>query len=309
LSRPELARVRVALLILCLCLPLWCEQEWSPKSSSAIIVGLLEWKDSKAWKGWDKANRRDQQLVGALQKLGMPAENILYLKDQQATRSQILSKISSHLKKTGPGSTLWVYYCGHGYLDEQGTFYWVPYDGYETETLISLPQLRQALSPFTGSRIILAADCCHSGALAQWGMPGSDTWGSLYSTSKPSQSTGNWTFSDCLLDVFKGQPTADHNRDGCITMAEVGQFVSEQMLFAEGQEAGSTGLDSLRIARCVRPLRAGEGQLVEVNYKGEGTWWKARVLERQGKRAKVRWLGLSEDYPDEWVPIRHFKKS
>ena len=75
------------------------------------------------------------------------------------------------------------------------------------------------------------------------------------------------------------------------------------MQFAENQKAGGSGSplfpDTTPWVRTVRPLRAGEGAYVSVF--ADGSNWKARVIEQGHRGVLVRWMGLAQDYPDEWV--------
>jgi hypothetical protein len=69
---------------------------------------------------------------------------------------------------------------------------------------------------------------------------------SLTSATKATTSTGNWTFTQCVLDAFSGLPLMDINRDGAITLGELGTEVSNTMLHIEGQQSDfySSGTDN-----------------------------------------------------------------
>jgi hypothetical protein len=88
---------------------------WEPKRTWAFIVGLLEWKHSDIYDSFPKEERRDAQLVKLLVERGVPNGQIVYLQDRKATTAAITSGIAEHLAAAPAGSTVIVYYCGHGW--------------------------------------------------------------------------------------------------------------------------------------------------------------------------------------------------
>lgn len=289
----------------------WAQAQWDPKNTWVFTVGILEWKRSDTWASFPKVNRRDARFVESWQRLGVPADHIVYLSDKDATANAIQNALGSVLKQTKPGDTLVVYYAGHGYRDEsQRAFYMVPYDGYDVDTLWSMNGLATRLEKeFNGARLLLAADCCHSGSLRwlarRW--KGKAALYALSSSTARRPSTGNWTFTDCLLDGLAGDPRCDHNADGWITLGEIASQVERDMAFAEAQRAGGDGSSGapldLNWVAATRNARRGEGEYVEVLYD-DGKIYKARVLDRGERGVLVRWMGLPEDYPDEWMSAR-----
>ena len=87
-------------------------QEWEPKKTHAIIVGVLDWKNGLT--PFSKRNRKDQELRDLLIKRGTPAENVTMLLDQEATLPKIREAVAHTLSKTSKDSTLIIYYDGHG---------------------------------------------------------------------------------------------------------------------------------------------------------------------------------------------------
>lgn len=311
----------------CWCALFWClsmggraeglSAAWDPAHTWVFTVGILEWKRSDAWVPFPKTNRRDVRWTLAWQKLGVPPAHITYLSDHGATHRAIFDAFADTMKQVPPGDTLVFYYTGHGYREPDGSsFYMVPYDGFEADTLWSMAQLEQGLARgFHGSRLLMAADCCYSGSLntlvSRW--KGSASLFVLTSSTDNRPSTGNWTFSDSLLDSLDGDPRVDANRDGTLTLAEAARQAELDMAFAERQQAGGSAspghsLAELAWTRSGRSLRPSEGTYVQVHYK-DGITYKARVLDRGPQGVLVRWMGLSRDYPDEWVPLSDVQAS
>src|SRR5687768_8270992 len=101
-------------------------EEWEPKKTHAVLVGVLEWKNGLG--GFSKVHRKDQELRDLLVKRGVPAENITLLLDKDATLPKIRAAVEKTAKEAGPGSTLIVYYAGHGWATGGGDFGFANYE-------------------------------------------------------------------------------------------------------------------------------------------------------------------------------------
>src|SRR5436190_3938267 len=88
-------------------------EEWEPAKTHAVIVGVLEWKSGLT--PYPKRHRKDQELRNVLVSRGTPAENIQLLLDKDATLPKIREAITKMVNRAPNGSTLIVYYAGHGW--------------------------------------------------------------------------------------------------------------------------------------------------------------------------------------------------
>jgi hypothetical protein len=61
---------------------------------------------------------------------------------------------------------------------------------------------------------------------------------SLTSAGTQNVSTRNWTFTQSIIDALRGEPLADANADGQITLIELRTEVAEAMKHREGQAHG-----------------------------------------------------------------------
>src|SRR6188768_1997583 len=64
--------------------------------------------------------RRDTEMVEFFKSAGVPAGQIVYLRDKEATQEGIDSAFADELKKVREGDLLLVYYAGHGSRSKDG---------------------------------------------------------------------------------------------------------------------------------------------------------------------------------------------
>ena len=290
--------------------------DWRPERTWLLAVGVLEWQYSHMWPAFPKQNRRDQMVVEAMLRRGVPESQVRTLYDREATGQAIQARVKELLTKIPAGDTLVIYYAGHGHREANERKFWmVPYDGSHPFSLWSLDDLTAQLEAgCKATRVMLIADCCFSGSLRLLARrhQGRLAFAGFSSSLARLTSTGNWTFSDAILDGLRGDPRMDRDRDGWVSLDELATQVEQDMWFAEGQRGGGTGSAGFPLSQrwfsVPRPLASGEGEFVWVMWGGRR--WKARVLERRGEQVKVRWVGLPQDYPDDWVPsgdVTHYE--
>ena len=244
MPRERRVRIHAAVILVAVCAfadsrLISAENGWSPAKTWVFAVGLLEWKDSADLASFPKKGRRDSMLVSFFKERGVPTEHIRLLQDSAATTAAVRGAFKKILPLSGPGDTLFVYYCGHGY-DQDGTTYFATYDA--GNTAWAVPDIFDSIeSHYNGSQVVLMADCCHSGALADVAKKRQTKieYACLSSVLASETSTACWTFSDSLLDVLEGAPQADLNRDGVVTLGEAAQYIKGEMAFFDEQTATS----------------------------------------------------------------------
>lgn len=281
---------------------------WNPGRTWVFVVGVLEWKDSETWASFPKTDRRDVQLEKLLERRGVPRDHIVALHDRAATRPAVVKAWHDLLARTMPGDELIVYFCGHGDKTEDGAGWFVTFDAGDSTkaTTWSMKSVvTDVQTRFKGRRALLLADCCYSGTMAE---NARDTRGevavaALTSSSSSIPSTGAWTFTESVIAGFSGDPSADLDRDGAITLDEMARYTFGEMRFADGQRAAfsttpgyGTGEAMAATAGAAKPR---QGEHVEV--KAEGEWWKARILDSGRQGLRVHYYGY-EASDDEWVP-------
>lgn len=219
-----------------------------PESTLAVIVGVLEWK-GKDLAPFSKENRRDQALYDRLRAMGVPAAQMKLLLDEQATEAAMSEAIERLAKAATERSTFIFYYAGHGYPGSRGICL-ANYDaGVNGSEGFFVDQVTTPLKRhFRGKRVLLFADCCYSGGLAEaaaelsrQGIAGA----CLSAASFAESSTGRWTFTCTLLDALQGRPLLDADGDGYISLDETAGAARDAMAHVERQNSHASlhGLD------------------------------------------------------------------
>jgi len=288
---------------------------WNPQRTWVYFVGLLEWKKKEQFSSFPQKNRRDQILLNVLKQSGVPDNQVVYLKDSEATIAKVRASFPEFLRRTKAGDTVIVYFCGHGYKsDDNKTTYLATYDVSDKITGWNVDDLTSAIEQnFKGSTAILMADNCYSGALAESVKalkPSNISYAALTSAHFNSFSTANWTFTESLIYAFRGDPYADLNRDGKVTFAELEDGASQNMLFAEEQIAEFAykgSFDKRGIVAASKPNSLPRiGENVEA-YSVDG-YYKGFIRDVNGDNYRIRFYGYEES-DDEWVPESKIRRA
>lgn len=291
--------------------PLWSS------STFAVIAGVLSFQ-SPSLAPFSPRNRKDVELYQKLVHRGVPAANMSLLIDEAVTASALRDAIARQASAARPGSTFVFYYAGHGMRDDAGNPFFAAYDtaGDPASTAFSLGDLTRILkSSFRGSRVVLMADCCYSGALkdvAQELSASGLLTASITSADASNVSTSNWTFTQTILDALAGDPLLDIDRNGTITIGELGSEVADAMKHREKQRHGfslngvSPQLPWGSAQRAPAPSSSHfkVGAYVEANL--DGKWQPARVVLSDTRQPTLRFYNYS-DSSDRRVEVARIR--
>jgi hypothetical protein len=275
---------------------------WDPKRTWYFGVGLVAYQDGGHW---EEKGRKDQALVNQLIERGVAKDRIILLKNAEATLDKINEKLPGFLQQAEEGDTLILYFAGHGGVSERGSGLMYTYDFQEW----TVPDIYYTVEKnFSGSNAMLFADCCYSGNLATDALnrAGRVAFGVMSSSSASKQSTGNWTFTNALIDGFRGKLSVDSDGDGLLSFAELGAHVAKEMAYVEGQLSTyvcTPGFNSaLIIAPGLKKEHARVGEFVTATSARDGETYKGRIIGvRKGdSQFLVTYDGYEHDQ-DEWL--------
>ncbi len=143
-------------------------QEYNPASAKnyLMVIGI------NSYQYWPKLNNaiKDASDVAStlLSKYTFEFDNIIMLKDEQATRSNIYNSMRGLIEKLSPQDNLLVYYSGHGYFDQLlNEGYWVPVEAHTNSNgdYISNTEILKIINNINSQHTFLVADACFSGSL------------------------------------------------------------------------------------------------------------------------------------------------
>jgi hypothetical protein len=290
------------------------DQNWQPSRTWVVAVGILEWQHSDSWDSFPQAGRKDAELVEFFKQAGVPQNQILFLKDREATKERIQRSMARLLARAQEGDMLIFYFTGHGAQDERGATYFANYDADDdfAQTAWSVRSIFDTIERnFRGSKVLLTADCCYSGALANEAArrKTSISYAVLTSSRSNSLSTANWTFTEALLSGFRGNAKADQNLDGEIELSELAHYARARMWSVEEQRtAFTTTRDFSPEMGLVEVWKRGNSRLRErVEVLWEDDWYPATILEVRGAKYKIHYDGYDAQW-DEWIDAARLRR-
>jgi len=157
---------------------------------------------------------------------------------------------------------------------------------------------------FKGKRAILTADCCYSGGLALEALfrAGRISYAAVTSSQSGAESTGAWTFTDCLISALDGELGIDADGDGSISLEELAGYIERAMTRIDGQLASSVTTNGFPSRFVLGPARTMTQTPIDDFVEAEegGEWYRARIVDSDGDRLLIRWIDYPE-YPEEWI--------
>lgn len=217
-----------------------------PTNIYAVVAGVLQWPGNKL-SGFSTKLRKDKELYDTLLARGVPAKNMRLLLDEQSTQTGIRKAIRDITASAPVDATFLFYYCGHGFSVKNDDVCFANYD-LDSNAPLKTGLLTSNIGTiigrnYRGKRVLLMADCCCSGGLAETAKALSKSGfeaAALTSADAVTVSTGNWTFTQSIIDSLKGDALADTNHDGTVTLGEMAGEVREAMRVLERQKSQFT---------------------------------------------------------------------
>ena len=183
---------------------------------------------------------------------GIPSSNISLLTDRKATSAHIektlLEWLPTHSTKDG---IVILYFSGHAMVSPKGEILLVPYDGTKIPTsLYRLSALESVLAKLNPKQALLIFDGKTSPIVDQTKTPPTPRWdldgeNTIRLIAVEGLATGieddahrHGLFTYYLLRGLRGE--ADTNRDGKVTLGEIGGFVRQKVAWASKSQFGTT---------------------------------------------------------------------
>ena len=247
--------------------PLGRSPDWNPAKTYVVVLtlGLAEWADED-----DPQWNRAEVLWDFFGQALVPEDNMLWL-DEEESAACHLDEIAEFLADTEEGSLLIFYYAGHGHGEDGEFYFWHPDDDDDDDeeedddddeedeeeeeeeegtSSMSLTQLMQEIEDqFWGSHVVIFSDCCFSGMVAKrvGATQSSLAYAAITSASEKELSTGEWTFTDCLLNGLRGDSDIDVDRNGMVSLGELADYVAKQMRAVNAQSSLSSHTPNFRM--------------------------------------------------------------
>ncbi len=215
-----------------------------PANTQVLIVGVLIYDDP--WLGnFETYHRKDSELRDVLVAYGVPDSNITLLQDGNATRNTMQKALHKIAKNSNENTNFIFYFAGHGFNgigDDIESIYFANSDinsWHPEETGFNLNYFTETFLPeFEGNSILLMGDCCKSGGLnaiaEAFGATGKQAV-ALSSCFYTDWSTGNWTFTQKIIDGLNGDGLIDQENDGTVTLGDVIDGISNGLKHIDRQ--------------------------------------------------------------------------
>lgn len=293
-------------------------ETFDPKNTYVFITGVLKWQDKNCLSPFSDVHRKDWELKDQLVKMGVPTANIISLTDDKATLAAMQKAFTDLSKKCTDKSTFIFYYAGHG-IKKEREYYFANYDidcGKCKKTGFGLSYLSNELLAMNKSKTIMFwADCCYSGALLEQGKKVKEAGRNclVFSSATASNtSTGNWTFTQTLLDCFR-------NTSRTLNSTYISSELANAMKYREHQLGGYyssfttdyafSAMKVVKIPIDKRILDGSKFHLLEYAYgMHEKKWKPVRIMATKDWKTYTSRFYFYSDYLDEELGMDKLKQ-
>ncbi len=231
------------------------KKDWNPRNTKVLILGLglSDWDDPE-----DTIGHRDTVLHDFFKKAGVPDAQNIHFRDEEGDRDSLLAFLPDFLADSDEDTLFIFHYSGHGDLVEDTELaYDVCFCHPEADSL-TLQDLYEAIEDnYNGYHVLLMADCCYSGNIARFAatIDSEYYYAGLTSALSDKTSTGAWTFTDCIIEAFRGNATLDTDENSTISLRELAQYAKQQMREQESQKSDFGHSDSFDIELSLAVVR------------------------------------------------------
>ena len=143
------------------------EAAWEPQQTWVFAVGALKF-DRKMTFSFPNKDRADTRLLDAWRKRGVPESQIVFIKNEEATKAGIETQLVPFVQRPKAADTLIFYYTGHGGRDMNSPARPVSFATYDTRstwTVNSIVCITRAIQTATMSSSAAVGSSCVSGVI------------------------------------------------------------------------------------------------------------------------------------------------
>ena len=149
------------------------------EDAHALVLGVSSYLHAKQLPNAGNAARQIAEVLADPHLGGYPDHQVRSLVDGEVTRRAVLEELAVLAAQTGPHSTVFLFFSGHGGRSDDGSgeVYLLPVDADDANaatlaaTAISGAELADALAAIPAKRMLVVFDCCHSGGLGAANAP------------------------------------------------------------------------------------------------------------------------------------------
>lgn len=215
------------------------------KNTNIIIAGALDYSSCSEVDSFDQNKRKDYELFEILNSKFQNTKYSEFIKETEVTKKNVLNKINEALNLQENKDLFIFYFTGHGILSDTGE----PGLLMSDSSIITKTELKNILKKNNrNQKIILFGDFCYSGLLAaiakELNADGLDI--NAITSASSNLSTGNWSYTQTLIDSFSGRAIVDKDKNGFITFFDMAQEVQNVMFNRERQKSDHFILPDLK---------------------------------------------------------------
>ena len=206
------------------------------KNTNIVLSGVLDYSSCDNITSFESDKRKDYELYKTLISKFINTKYTVFLKESDVNKKNVLQKIYAALNNQESKDLFIFYFTGHGILSNNGE----PGLLMSDSNIITKTELKNILQQNNkNQKMILFGDFCYSGLLAdiarELNLEGLDI--NAITSASSNLSTGNWSYTQTLIDSFEGRSIIDKDNKGFINFIDIAKEVQNVMFNRERQKS------------------------------------------------------------------------
>ena len=206
------------------------------KNTNIVLTGVLDYSSCENTISFESDRRKDYELYKTLISKFINTKYTVFIKESDVNKKNVLQKIYEALHNQESKDLFIFYFTGHGILSDNGE----PGLLMSDSSIITKTELKNILQQNNkNQKMILFGDFCYSGLLAdiarELNLEGLDI--NAITSASSNLSTGNWSYTQTLIDSFEGRSIIDKDNKGFINFIDIAKEVQNVMFNRERQKS------------------------------------------------------------------------